>query len=425
MPSIGCHGEGIWRGQSYDWPVPEQPFVSYAQNGEDVVLRRAFRYVVGGRYIDVGANHPTEDSISRSFYDQGWRGITVEPLQQLAVQHRLERPRDVMVEAVITETDGGKVVLHSYDDSGLSTTMDGIRDQHAVSGRVATDLEVDSRRLDSVLEEAGWQSEDIHFMTIDTEGAESAVLNSIDLHTWRPWVLVIEATLPNSTERSHESWEASVLAAGYEFCLFDGLSRFYVAKEHAVELRESLDHPACIHDNYITWHTSADRARMVKLDTRILKLDAQGVKLNARIVKLDAQIQSQDAQIQSQDAQIQSQDAQIQSQDAQIQSQDAQIGTLDVARNQAVIDAIRWRTASLTRWADSLSASFELAQLREQTDARAREASNELTQLREQTDARAREAAINGQEVAAMRRTVSWRLTAPIRKVRALTRSHS
>ena len=382
---------------AYDWPVPEQPFVSYAQNGEDVVLRRAFRYVVDGRYIDVGANHPTEDSISRSFYDQGWRGITVEPLQQLAVQHRLERPRDVMVEAVISETDGGKVVLHSYDDSGLSTTMDGIRDQHAVSGRVATDLEVDSRRLDSVLEEAGWQGEDIHFMTIDTEGAESAVLNSIDLHTWRPWVLVIEATLPNSTERSHESWEACVLLAGYEFCLFDGLSRFYVAKEHAVELRESLDHPACIHDNYITWHTSADRARMVKLDTRILKLDAQGVKLNARIVKLDAQIQSQDAQI----------------------------GTLDVARNQAVIDAVRWRTASLTRWADSLSASFELAQLREQTDARAREASNELTQLREQTDALAREAAINGQEVAAMRRTVSWRLTAPIRKVRALTRSHS
>lgn len=384
--------------------MPEQSFVSYAQNGEDVVLRRAFRHIVDGRYVDVGANHPTEDSISRSFYDQGWRGITVEPLPQLATQHRLERPRDVMVEAVIAETDGGKVVLHSYDDSGLSTTMDGIRDQHAVSGRVATDLEVDSRRLDSVLEEAGWQGEDIHFMTIDTEGAESAVLNSIDLHTWRPWVLVIEATLPNSTERSHESWEASVLAAGYEFCLFDGLSRFYVAKEHAVGLRESLDHPACIHDNYITWHTSADRARMVKLDTRILKLDAQGVKLNARIVKLDAQIQSQDAQI---------------------QSQDAQIGTLDVARNQAVIDAVRWRTASLTRWADSLSASFELAQLREQTDARAREASNELTQLREQTDALAREAAINGQEVAAMRRTVSWRLTAPIRKVRALTRSHS
>jgi FkbM family methyltransferase len=412
MPAFGLNltVKAVAEG-AYHWRVIDQPFVSYAQNGEDVVLRRAFRHIVDGRYIDVGANNPTHDSISRSFYDQGWRGITVEPLQQLAVQHRLERPRDVMVEAVITETDGGKVVLHSYDDSGLSTTMDGIRDQHAVSGRVATDLEVDSRRLDSVLEEAGWQGEDIHFMTIDTEGAEGAVLNSIDLHTWRPWVLVIEATLPNSTERSHESWEASVLAAGYEFCLFDGLSRFYVAKEHAVGLRESLDHPACIHDNYITLHTSADRARIVKLD-------AQGVKLNARIVKLDAQIQSQDAQIQSQDAQIQSQDAQI-------QSQDAQIGTLDVARNQAVIDAVRWRTASLTRWADSLSASFELAQLREQTDARAREASNELTQLREQADALAREAAINGQEVAAMRRTVSWRLTAPIRKVRALTRSHS
>jgi len=354
---------------AYHWRVIDQPFVSYAQNGEDVVLRRAFRHIVDGRYIDVGANDPTHDSISRSFYDRGWRGITVEPLQQLAVQHRLERPRDVMVEAVITE-------LHSYDDSGLSTTMDGIRDEHAVSGRVATDLEVDSRRLDSVLEEAGWQGEDIHFMTIDTEGAEGAVLNSIDLHTWRPWVLVIEATLPNSTERSHESWEASVLAAGYEFCLFDGLSRFYVAKEHAAELCESLDHPACILDNYITLHTAADRAQIATLEAQIATLEAQ-------------------------------------------------IATLDAARNQAVIDAVRWRTASLTRWADSLSASFEITQLREQTDAFARGAATELAQLREQTDALAREADINGQEVAAMRRTVSWRLTAPIRMVRTLTRSHS
>jgi FkbM family methyltransferase len=346
-----------------------EPFVSYAQNGEDVVLRRAFRNVVDGRYIDIGANHPTEDSISRSFYDQGWRGITVEPLQHLAAQHRLERPEDLMVEAVITANDGGKVVLHSYDLSGLSTTIDRIRDQHAESGRVATDLTVDSRRLDSVLAEAGWQDAQIHFMTIDTEGAESVVLDSIDLNRWRPWVLVVEATLPNSNVRSHELWEASILAAGYEFCLFDGLSRFYVAKEHAGELRESLDHPACILDNYITWHTSADRERIASLDARIAMLDA--------------------------------------------------------GRRQAVNDAVRWRTASLTRWADSLSMSFELVQLREQNDVLAREAATELAQLREQTDALSREAATNGQEVANMRGTVSWRLTAPIRKVRALTRSDS
>jgi hypothetical protein len=278
----------------------------------------------------------------------------------------------------------------------LSTTIDGVRDLHAESGRVSTDLTVESRRLDSVLAEAGWQDGDIHFMTVDTEGAEASVLRSIDLLTWRPWVLVIEATLPNSTERSHQLWEADVLAAGYEFCLFDGLSRFYVAKEHAGDLRETLDHPACVLDNYITWHTSADHARIELLGAGVADRDG-------RIALLDAGIADRDERI-----------ALL---DAGIADRDERIATLDGRLKQAIKDVVRWRTASLTRWADSLSATLELDQVR-QNGSLGGEAATELVQLREQNAALAL-------EVVNMRRTVSWRITAPIRKVRAHTRSGS
>jgi hypothetical protein len=70
------------------------PFVSYAQNGEDVVLRRALANVEVGRYIDVGANDATVESVSKAFYDAGWSGITVEPVRKYAAKHRSERPRD-------------------------------------------------------------------------------------------------------------------------------------------------------------------------------------------------------------------------------------------------------------------------------------------------------------------------------------------
>ena len=36
-----------------------------------------------GFYVDVGAGHPTEDSVTRHFYDLGWRGINVEPINPL------------------------------------------------------------------------------------------------------------------------------------------------------------------------------------------------------------------------------------------------------------------------------------------------------------------------------------------------------
>src|SRR5438105_2444255 len=45
--------------------------VSFAQNHEDVLLARAFAEVGQGFYVDVGANDPSADSVTRHFYDRG------------------------------------------------------------------------------------------------------------------------------------------------------------------------------------------------------------------------------------------------------------------------------------------------------------------------------------------------------------------
>ena len=55
------------------------PMVSYAQNFEDVMLRRALQDIESGFYVDIGAADPDLDSVTRWFYSNGWRGINVEP----------------------------------------------------------------------------------------------------------------------------------------------------------------------------------------------------------------------------------------------------------------------------------------------------------------------------------------------------------
>ncbi|MCU0506725.1 MAG: FkbM family methyltransferase, partial [Chloroflexi bacterium] len=52
-----------------------EPFVSHAQNLEDVMLWRALGDVGAGFYVDVGAFSPTEDSVTLAFSERGWRGI--------------------------------------------------------------------------------------------------------------------------------------------------------------------------------------------------------------------------------------------------------------------------------------------------------------------------------------------------------------
>jgi FkbM family methyltransferase len=235
------------------------PFISYAQNREDVVLFRALGHVPSGRYVEVGANHPTHDSATRAFYDRGWSGVTVEPVPYFADLFREERPRDTLVQAAVTEQPG-EVTLHVFPGTGLSTIVDEVSDQHTAAGIEGEELTVPGIRLDTLLADQGWTEGDpIHFLLIDVEGAEPEVLRSIDLRRWRPWVLVIEATKPNSTETTHGEWEDGVLAAGYEYCLFDGLSRYYVAQEHAPQLKATLSYPACVLDDYITH--SHDQAR--------------------------------------------------------------------------------------------------------------------------------------------------------------------
>jgi len=231
--------------------------ISNAQNREDVILWRALHHVTAGRYVEIGANHPTIDSVSRVFYDHGWSGITVEPVPHFADLQRAERPRDVLVQAAISTSDAAEITLHLVPDTGLSTTVDAVSDRHHDAGIDHVDVVVPTMTLDALLSGQGLQGQDIHFLLIDVEGAEADVLATIDLTVWRPWVLVVEATAPNSRTQTHAAWEPGVLADGYEYCFFDGLSRYYVAAERADELRHDLSYPASVWDDY---RTAADLA---------------------------------------------------------------------------------------------------------------------------------------------------------------------
>src|SRR3954466_844705 len=110
--------------------VTADPLVSYAQNGEDVVLTRALGHLDSGRYIEVGANAPTNESVTRVFYNRGWSGITIEPMHAYAEQRRAERPRDILIEAAISSDPAGTLVLHQIAETGLSSLLDSVGDVH-------------------------------------------------------------------------------------------------------------------------------------------------------------------------------------------------------------------------------------------------------------------------------------------------------
>ncbi len=223
-------------------------FISYAQNGEDVLLWRAFQDVAAGFYVDVGAWHPDEDSVTRAFYDRGWRGINIEAAPEMAARVAAARPRDVTL-AVAAGAADGVTTLHRVVGTGLSTIDAGTARLLPEAGFEADTLDVPLRRLDGIL--AAHAPGPIHFLKVDVEGAERAVLEGADFGRFRPHVVLVEATRPLSSVPTHEGWEHLLTKAGYRFVLFDGLNRFYVAEEHEGSLAACFSTPVNVLDGYV------------------------------------------------------------------------------------------------------------------------------------------------------------------------------
>src|SRR3989304_3019019 len=98
----------------------ENTFVSYAQNFEDVMLWRALRGVTNGFYIDIGANDPTGDSMTNAFYERGWSGINVEPIERHYKELQRLRLRDVNLGCAVGAVTG-QIEIWDCDVLGLAT----------------------------------------------------------------------------------------------------------------------------------------------------------------------------------------------------------------------------------------------------------------------------------------------------------------
>ncbi len=252
--------------------------IAYAQNGEDVVLARLFDRQETGHYLDVGAWDPVVDSVTKHFYDRGWRGVNVEPHPDSAARLRDERPGDVTLELALSRR-AGTATLH-VDRAGRSglSTLDG-RTARRVLDEGESAVRVRTSTLAAVVgEHVPWP---VDFVKIDVEGHERAVIAGADWTRFRPRVVVVEATEPNSKVPSHRRFEPLLAAAGYVCVLFDGLNRFY-ARAGDREARRVLATPANVLDDWVRYELVVERERASRLAESCAALERRCAELEGR-----------------------------------------------------------------------------------------------------------------------------------------------
>lgn len=224
-------------------------FISYASNFEDVLLNRAFRDQADGFYIDIGADHPLGASTTKSFYDRGWHGINVEPGPNFSLFEQ-DRPEDINLNVAITDRDGE---IDFYVNDDLTATSSAIEFLHpAVGARVSsrTKIKIPSLSLDSMVRK--YVSGDVHFLKIDAEGSEHAIITAADWRAFRPFIIVAESTEPFSTNRVDEEWASFLRKNGFLEVYFDGINTWFV-REESKDLQAHFRIPVNVLDDFVDY----------------------------------------------------------------------------------------------------------------------------------------------------------------------------
>ncbi len=352
-------------------------FVSYAQNFEDVLLWRALGHLPTGFYIDVGASHPDTNSVTRAFYDRGWRGINVEPAEGAFRRLAAARTRDVNLRLALGVARGAAELFEAAGaETGLSTLDAGAPARYGALGIELRAVAVATDTLAAVCD--AHAPDEIHFLKIDVEGAERAVLEGADFARYRPWIVLVEATAPMSTVPTHAGWEPLLLDAAYRFVWFDGLNRFYVASERHDALARHFATPPNVFDDFIRAADTEWARRLHGAESRAAAAEREAAALELRAAIAEDRIEGAYLRLAR--------------------------NSVETARMRALAEARYEIIGRLERDAVQVTAEAQHA-IRVAEDAIARANAAEQARL---------EAAA---WLEAMRRSTSWRVTEPLRRV--------
>lgn len=175
--------------------------VSYAQCGEDLIIDFALRQlgIAMPRYLDIGAHHPTLMSNTYRFYRRGGRGVLVEPDPASHARLARARPGDISLN-IGAGPAAGPLPFYVMSAPWLSTFSAEAKDQYLASGavRLVAVREIPVMPAGAII--AQHLPDGVDLVSIDIEGGELAVLQSIDLAHARPAVFCVE-TLSYSPDR--------------------------------------------------------------------------------------------------------------------------------------------------------------------------------------------------------------------------------
>jgi len=194
----------------------------YSQDGQDkYILETFFPYEKKGVFVDIGANDGITFSNTYAFEKRGWTGYCIEPLDKVFPILQANRPGSMCIQAVISDFRGKTdfLAINGYCEM-LSGEMKKYDPRHleriekeiAEHGGTKKLVPTYSYRFEDLI-----KLEDIDYLSIDVEGGELDIIQSIDFKKYYVKVL--------SVENNYHDVKMADLIESYGFHFVNNLGR--------------------------------------------------------------------------------------------------------------------------------------------------------------------------------------------------------
>lgn len=182
----------------------------------DAFVFRGFRR---GVFVDVGANDGVSLSNSLHFEEEHeWTGVCIEADPAIFPTLVQNRPKAMNVAAAVSDKPGVVDFVQISGPhqmlSGILTSLDNepIERSIAHSGGERRTIEVPARRLNDILAEYGIR--EVHYLSIDIEGGEAAVLRVFDFDAVTVHVMTVECNHDEDVKAVRRALGGRFLVAG-------------------------------------------------------------------------------------------------------------------------------------------------------------------------------------------------------------------
>ena len=411
-------------------PATPKPFVSYSANREDVYLNRVFAAQPTGFYVDVGAAHPMYENDTRALYERGWSGINIEPNEEFFGLLAEARPRDRNLRLAVSD-EPGELAFHQVIGTGLSTADAGEAERARERGHEVAERRVAADTLRHILDEAAPNAIDL--LKIDVEGFELKVLQSNDWTRFRPHLVLVEATFPDTPVRRPDLVTPYLETQGYRRVFFDGLNDYFI--EQGFEAPpDAFDRPVNIFDHFQPLaEVELVNARDF-LGSKVAALEEERGHAQAASRSMQAATDASIAALQEERANAEAYALSLRTaldagtRDKRRLQHLVEAQSTDLSRASAELVAMRERSSALALELDAaLDRVAAVLGLADRSRAETAEAQTRCTEaqarLAAEQAAALSTAHAQRQEVGLMLRSTSWRVTRPLRALRRPRRS--